>query len=144
MENAYIYTDIKRYGFSNKNIKVWVYLNEKSKIITVIMKYYEGMHIFSKNKILNIDQIIELIEKECPYLINAEKSIINCLNKYLKKKYLCSFGQAVFLDIKNLSQDNKANHEIRLALQKDYGLMADMIMKDIRWRTYFSRTSKAD
>ena len=78
----YLYLDFMKYGLSHDNLKFWVDIRD-NEIICVILKYYSGMHIFSKNHDCNFEEITKLIIEENPSIICAERFLIENLSKCL-------------------------------------------------------------
>ncbi|MBR2709083.1 GNAT family N-acetyltransferase [Candidatus Saccharibacteria bacterium] len=77
----YLYLDLKKYGFDNPNISIWISKNNNNDIDAIVLKYYSGMHVFSPNGEVDIEDIRDLVEKERPTLICAERSIIEKLER---------------------------------------------------------------
>lgn len=89
----YLYLDMKKYGMNDENIKIWVQYKNEDKIVSIILKYFSGMHIYSKNINYNIYEIVNLIKSENPSMICGEKEIIETLNKNLNdNNYEAEFG----------------------------------------------------
>ena len=88
----YLYLDFIKYGLDNENLKFWFDM-EDDEIKCVILKYYSGMHVFSKNKDCDFDEIKKLIVAEDPSVICAEKFLIETLSGILKEKeYSSEYG----------------------------------------------------
>ena len=86
----YLYLDFVKYGLSNENLKFWLDI-DNDEIKSVILKYYSGMHVFSKDKNCSYDDIVELILEETPSVICAEKleycqSISHVKTQWLKRQ----------------------------------------------------------
>ena len=88
----YLYLDLMKYGVTNENVKSWLDFKD-DEITSVVLKYYSGMHIFSKNKNCDYDNIINLIAEENPSIICAEKFLIENLFKLLdNEEYNATYG----------------------------------------------------
>lgn len=88
----YLYLDFLKYGLDNENLKFWVDMDD-DEIKCVILKYYSGMHVFSKNKDCDFDEVKEVIMAEDPSVICAEKFLIENLSEILKEKeYSSDYG----------------------------------------------------
>jgi len=88
----YLYLDFLKYGLDNENLKFWLDM-ENDEIICVILKYYSGMHVFSKNKDCDFDAIKNLIIDESPSVVCAEKILVENLSDVLKENgYLSEYG----------------------------------------------------
>ena len=81
----YLYLDLKKYGIKNNNVKVWIQYNLNKEITAVLLKYYSGMHVFSKNYDYENKEITKLIVDEKPTMLCGEKTIITDLYKNLKE-----------------------------------------------------------
>lgn len=82
----YLYLDYLKYGLDNPNVKVWTQLDNNDDIDAVILMYYNGMHIYSKLKNCNYEEITKLILEFNPSIICSEKEIINNLEKRIEYK----------------------------------------------------------
>lgn len=65
---AYLYIDLKKYGFDNENVHLWVDEDEKG-IKLVMLQYYTGVHLFSRDNQFDVDGIAELLTDIQPSLI---------------------------------------------------------------------------
>ena len=124
-ECLYLYLNLIKYGFSNPNIKVWIE-EENDSISCIVLKYYTGMHVFSKDKNLNIEDVIDLIIKEQPTIICSEKRIIEELMPYLKTDYNSEIGWVRCMNKKYECN----NEEVQIAKEKDLYECSELIMKD--------------
>ena len=86
----YIYLDIKEYGLESENIKLWIQ-EKDNEIKCIVMKYYTGMHIYSKNTEFDKYEVIELIKKEEPKMISSMSNIADYVN-YIPEGYLREDG----------------------------------------------------
>lgn len=68
-----------KYGLNNENLKFWVDF-EDDEIKCVVLKYYSGMHVFSKNGDCDFDEVAKLIGDEEPSVVCAEKYLIEELS----------------------------------------------------------------
>lgn len=87
----YLFLDLKKYGLTNNsNVKAWIQENKEKEMQSIIMQYYSGMHIFSKNPNYNILEMINIIEENKPTMICAEKTTIE--NLYMKISTIDSYN----------------------------------------------------
>lgn len=135
----YLYLDLKKYGMDTDYVDVWVQL-EHDNITSVILKYYTGMHIFSRNKIFDIEELSSLITEASPDMICAESSIINKLERYIRKKgyevELGHIGKCIHInDISGYVNGNKADaedfHAIVQLLYQDEGIGASYNFEEL-------------
>lgn len=117
-ECLYLYLDYIKYGINNQNIKIWLIKNSEN-IEVIILKYYTGMHIFSPNNSHEIANIIQIVEREHPTIICAEKRIIEQLEKSNKlKNYTSEYGWVRRLDSTSATDEsgiikNPNNEELK-------------------------------
>ena len=120
----YMYVDLRKYGFEDENIKCWIQ-EKNTRIIAVILKYYTGMHIFSKGE-LNAEEIAQLIKKEKPSVICGEDSIIKNISTYLKTEYNEEYGWVRELEEIEYYEDK----EVLKAEKKDFKQIAKLLFED--------------
>lgn len=131
-ECLYLYLDYLKYGLSNKNINIWEQIID-GKCVCIILKYFTGMHIFSKNKDLVYDEVIDLIKKEKPTIICSEEKIISSLQKKINN-YVVEFGWIRKLSIIDKKYDN--NEVITEIDKKDFKGITSLIMEDEMGNSY--------
>ncbi len=122
----YLYLDYIKYGVNNSNIKIWIQENENSCITSIILMYYTGMHIFSKNKDCDYNEIKELIIKENPSPICAEKDIIVALTN-MGLDYKQEYGWVRVLDKIEFSTDS---FDVYKAKENDLEELTKLIYRD--------------
>ncbi len=89
----YLYLDFLKYGLSNENLKFWLDLDDDNEIRCVVLKYYSGMHVFSKNNDCDFEEIKGLINSEEPSVVCAEKFLVENLSEVLEEDgYLPEYG----------------------------------------------------
>lgn len=79
----YLYIDLIKYGFDNPNVSMWTITNSKDQYEAVILKYYTGMHIYSKDNKFDENDVISLIKEQKPSLVCAMKETIDKISSYL-------------------------------------------------------------
>lgn len=122
----YLYLDFIKYGLNNENLKFWLDI-ENDEINCVILKYYSGMHIFSKNKDCSYERLAELIAKEAPSVICAEKFLIENLHNVLENtEYIAEYGWIRVLS-KHYECDNSM---VRRAEETDIEEISRLIVSD--------------
>lgn len=122
----YLYLDFLKYGLNNENLKFWLD-EDNEEIKCVILKYYSGMHIFSKNHDCEFDEIKKIILSESPSVICAEKFLIENLFQILKEKeYREEYGWVRVLS-KHYDCDNSA---VQRADEKDFEAISKLITND--------------
>lgn len=123
----YLYLDYVKYGLTNENINFWTQYNKNDEIISIILMYYNGMHIYSKNKDIKYDEIVDLINEQKPSVICAEKFIIKNLSS-LFKDYEVEYGNVRELNKIDFSFDS--NEVIIDVSQNDLENIAKLILSD--------------
>lgn len=122
----YLYLDFVKYGLNNENLKFWLDM-EEDKITCVILKYYSGMHVFSKNKDCDYEEIKRIINEEDPSVICAEKILIEKLSDILKENdYSTEYGWVRVLS-KHYDCENSC---VELASEKDFKEISNLIIND--------------
>jgi len=66
---AYMYIDLKKYGFDNPNVNLWLD-EEDGEIRLVMLQYYTGVHLFSRENEFDVDGIAEVLTENKPSLKN--------------------------------------------------------------------------
>ena len=122
----YLYLNYKKYGIENENIKIWIQKNEKNEITALVLMYYTGMHIFSKENDCDFNELRQLILKEKPTIICSEKSIIGNLNNDLNE-YKCQYGWVRELNSLDESYNDKS---VCVAKLEDFKEIAELIYND--------------
>lgn len=122
----YLYLDFVKYGLNNENLKFWFDAKD-NEIKCVILKYYSGMHIFSKNRDCDYDEISKLIKEETPSVICAEKYLIEKLSDMLKEtEYEAEYGWVRVLSEKFPYE----NSMVEKATEKDFKEISKLIIND--------------
>lgn len=88
---VYLYIDINTCDICSENITVW--LNEKeTEIDFVVMKYYDSLQIYSRNKEIDVSEIVELVEQYKVSMISGPKQLIELLEKRCER-YYATYGE---------------------------------------------------
>lgn len=124
-EAIYLYLDAMKYGISNPNVSSWIQV-EDDVIASIILMYHTAMHIYSRNKVFNASELIELISNQNPSIICAQERIIEIISKDLHE-YKAEIG-----NVAQCVHNEKHNsiYPIRAATPGDYKQMAKMLMSD--------------
>lgn len=129
-KSLYLFLNIKKYGLENPNIKIWMQVD--GSISSVILKYHNGMHIFSNSTSFELGSVVDLIKLEHPKIICAEKKIIKLLQSHLKL-YKSEYG---FVAKFNGFEFSPPKYDIRVASEKDFDSMVKMLLKDDIGKVY--------
>lgn len=94
----YLYLDFIKYGTDSKNVSIYIQEND-NKVNSLILIYYSGMHIYSKDMILNYEELSKFILDKKPSMICAEKNIILKLSEIIDSYgYKKEFGYVRGMD----------------------------------------------
>lgn len=90
----YLYGDIVRYGLDDPNMTVW-YSEKDGNINAVVMQYFTGSHVYSKNLDYDMDEVMDKLKEINPDRISSQREIIEklhaCLNDIYDVEYGCVF-----------------------------------------------------
>jgi hypothetical protein len=121
----YLYLDLIKYGCENPNINVWIQKDDNA-IKATILKYYTGMHVFSREYNIDFEEIKELIQMEKPSMICGEPETIDKLNNGL---YASEHGWIRKMD--SLTQINTNLYDdVYEAKEEDFMQVAELIYND--------------
>ena len=87
----YLYGDIVRYGINDPNMTVW-FSEKDGKINAVVMKYFSGSHVYSKQLDYDLDEVVEKLREIDPDRISSQREIIEKLCPVLESEYDAEFG----------------------------------------------------
>lgn len=122
----YLYLDLIQYECEAENVKVWIQ-TQNANVVAVILKYYTGMHIYSKEHDYQKPEILELIENEKPAMICGEKqTILDIYDELKSKKYNIETGWVRGLKDAVLN----VNEGVEKAQKQDFLNIAKLIYQD--------------
>lgn len=122
----YLYLDLLKYGCEDENVKVWLQKNNNN-ITSVILKYYSGMHVFSKKNDFDVEEIVRLINDEKPSMVCGEKRIIEGIYNSIKtKEYKIETG--FVRELKQIKYEDYSN--VKSAEKEDFYDIAKLIYED--------------
>lgn len=78
----YLYIDLLKYGIENENIKLWCQ-KEKGEIRVLVFQYYSGVHVFSSDRVFDVEDVAKLLRKIKPSLICGMKQTIQLIEPYM-------------------------------------------------------------
>ncbi len=136
IENClYLYGDVVRYGIDDPNMTVW-YSEVDGNINTVIMKYFSGCHVYSKNLNYNLDEVVEKLKQIHVNRISSQKEIIEKIYPLLMGEYEVEYG-AVFKLSKFRNMQSPV--EIVKAKIEDVPQIADLLMTNEMYSSSYKR-----
>lgn len=65
----YLYVDLMKYGFENPNVNLWLQKDENGENHALILQYYTGMHVFSKDGAFDASEVADLINERKPSMV---------------------------------------------------------------------------
>ena len=123
----YLYLDFTQYGIDNPNVKTWVQSKDEDIVVLVLM-YYSGMHVFSKNNNYDLEELCQFILEKKPSVICGEKNLIRKIEGHLKKSnYKSEYGW-----VRELSKIDKKYDfsNINCAKDEDFSNIAKLLYND--------------
>lgn len=120
----YLYGDIVRYGIDDPNMTVW-YSEKDGNITAVVMKYFAGSHVYSKNLDYSFEEILEHLKKINVDRISSQREIIEKLHTSLDSQYDVEYGCVFQL---SKYREMKSPVEIERAGTADVEKIAELMM----------------
>lgn len=77
----YLYVDLLKYGFDNENINVW-FQKEEDEIKALVLQYYTGVHVFSKEVEFDVKDVVDLLKEINPSMICGMKWTLDKIKDY--------------------------------------------------------------
>ncbi len=121
---AYLYIDLKKYGFENENVHLW-YEEKNEEIIAILLQYYNGMHLYSRQGGFNPGKVAEKIRKVKPAMVCGMKETIEQLRSFFPNQTI-ELGKVVQLNNYSGIHDEEA----KLATRDELGEIVDLLMTD--------------
>ena len=90
----YLYGDIVRYGIDDPNMTVW-YSEKDGRITAVVMKYFSGSQVYSKDLDFDQDELVAKLKEIKPDRISSQKAVVEKLAPMMEAEYTTRYG-AVF------------------------------------------------
>lgn len=123
----YLYMDLKKYSLNFPSVNTWIQYDKKENIEAVFLKYYEGLHIYSKEIAFNKEELSDFILKLKPNIICAEKNVIDIIKPVFSNNgYKYENGWVRKLD--NLLTSNIEN--VENAEYEDFLSIAKLVYSD--------------
>lgn len=122
---AYLYIDLVKYGIDNENIDVWCQEDEGGVISAVLLRYYNGMHLYSKEANYDSESVAEIVCGIMPAMLCGMRETVKHLESYLKE-YKVELGHV--LQLKNYT--GKYNEGSKKAKRDDYRAIASLLAED--------------
>ena len=136
----YMYGDLELYGVDDPNIKAW-YSEKNGEINTVILKYFQGSHVYSKKLNHNIEEVIEKIKEISPDRVSSQRQIAKELYEALCDEYDVEYG-CVFKLTKYRKMESPV--KIEKAKVEDAEAIADLLMTHEAYSESYLRDNLAE
>jgi GNAT superfamily N-acetyltransferase len=121
----YLYIDLCVYGYDNPNITTYTDISENGDILAVVLIYYTGMHIYSRDYQYCSYSIKDIINKYRPTMICGIDTIIVQLENMLDS-YIATYGKVGMIGKLN----NYEKDEVTVLKEKHLCKVADLLIKD--------------
>ena len=122
---AYLYIDFKKYGLENENVEMWKQLDTEGNIRIIALRYYNGMHLFSKENVFDATDVKALIETVRPSLVCGMKETLSRFENQIQG-YTYEYGKVLKLG----SYSGIANPEVHRANREDLKDIVELLMTD--------------
>ena len=123
----YLYVDLLKYGFKNPNIRVWWQKND-NEIKVLVLQYYTGVHVFSKNKEFDEADVVTVLKEINPSMICGMEQTLKKISHFFEdyKMEIGLVGQLMcYKDLGNqecYKADESEIHELAQLLSEDEAL----------------------
>lgn len=121
---AYLYIDLKKYGFDNENVHLW-YQEKSGEIQAILLQYYNGMHLYSRTGNYDPEDMAEVVREQKPAMVCGMKETIGKLQPFFPSKKI-ELGKVVQLNKYTGIHDEKATR----ATREELGEIVDLLMTD--------------
>ena len=122
---AYLYIDLKKYGMTDENVEVWKQLNQQGDICIIALRYYNGMHLFSRDNVFDLTDVKELILNIKPSLVCGMKDTIGQFENQVPG-YISEYGKVLKLG----KYSGIANPEVHRATREELKEIVELLMTD--------------
>ena len=122
----YLFLDYEKYGVSNPNVDFWIQ-EKNNTIVSLILKYYDGMHIYSKDDNADVMELVYLIKKEKPLSIFSSCNLIKSIGDFIKN-YNMSVG--TIRELSNINCDYDFDDVVKDLSMTDYEKLSSLILND--------------
>lgn len=78
----YLYVDLLKYGLENENVHLWQQKDENGNICLIMLKYYTGVHLYSKNGHFDVRDVVYELKCIKPSMICGMETTIEQVKPY--------------------------------------------------------------
>ena len=127
IENClYLYIDIRCYG--TDHVDVW-YEKSDGEFMLIAMKYHDSFQLYSnKPHAVDLSDLVNLLKKYRPAMINARENLIDLLKPYFADDYTSDGG--FILQLKRFISIDDSEFTVEKADESDVDELAEMISSD--------------
>lgn len=122
---AYLYIDFRKYGLENENVEMWKQLDESGEICVIALRYYNGMHLFSRGNVFDAEDVKELIRTVRPALVCGMKDTLSRFEGQIPG-YIHEYGKVLKLG----AYSGIAGSEVRRATREELKDIVELLMTD--------------
>lgn len=101
----YLYIDLLKYGFDNEHVKLW-YQKDNEEIKVILLNYYSGVHVYSRQEEFDEADLADLIKKINPSMICGLDTVIDKIRSYLPGYILETGIVAELTNYNDFNDDN--------------------------------------
>lgn len=123
---AYLYIDLKKYGIEDENINVWYQKNNDGEIAVIALMYYNGMHVFSRQNVFDVDDLAEFVLEKQPALVCGMSDTVDLIKEACSKDYIPEYGKVLKLE----KYSGIDNDEVRPATREEIAEITELLMTD--------------
>lgn len=124
---AYLYIDLKKYGFDDENVFVWRQENEAGEICALCLQYYNGMQLYSKDGEYDVQDVANLIKERKPKMVVGMGTTVSQLGPFFPDKEI-EYGKVIMADKETYT--GIYDPEAELAKREDMEEIVDLLKTD--------------
>lgn len=136
---VYLYINLIKYGVNNINISGYVYLDERCNIKCVIVKYYNGIQIYSENNAFDKCELVRILNKLKPKVISGSSDTIKDIYPYFIDKYNLEVGYVSKLDRNITFFENRNEYTIQKNNKSLLYKVSDLISSDFNLGGHYTK-----
>ena len=122
---AYLYIDLKKYGFENDNVTTWYQTDDMGNLNVIVLRYYNGMHIYSKTNEFDYPEVGKLVNEMKPALVCGMKETIDKVFPFVRN-YTPEYGKVLRLE----NYSGIASDEVYQGTRDELKEVAELLMTD--------------
>lgn len=79
----YLYVDLLKYGLENENVHLWQQKDENGNICLIMLQYYTGVHLYSKDGYFDVQDVVDELNRIKPSMICGMETTIKQVESYI-------------------------------------------------------------